>query len=97
LASFAPPGEQLLRGQSPPPRNLRDNHAGLQRFLYGFRLLVIRPSATAFPAAGDHFYALDSLALRVKRMIKSGHKPYLLQEIRLAAVAPVLKVSSEQR
>jgi hypothetical protein len=87
----------LLRAQTPPPSNLRDYHARLQRFLYGFRLLVIRPSASAFPAAGDHFNALDSLAFRVKPMIKSGHKPYLLQEIRLAAVAPVLKVRSEQR
>ena len=60
-------------------------------------LLIVRPTTSAFPAARDHLNPANDAALRIKRRIKSGHKPYLLQEIRLARPLPKVKVRSEQR
>jgi hypothetical protein len=42
------------------------------------RLLPIRPASTAFAAARYHFNPMNRVAVRLKRMIKSGHKPYPL-------------------
>jgi hypothetical protein len=56
----------------------RLTRARRKRLLHCLRLLLVRPASTAFAAARDHFNPTNGIALRLKRMIKSGHKPYPL-------------------
>ena len=85
--------ENSCCGVSPRRRATSETTApGAKRFFHRLRLLVIRPTTTALAAARDHFDPPNSVALRLKRMIKSGHKPYLRQEMRLAAFSVRWKV-----
>ena len=71
---LASPGEQLLRRCAMSTRDLRDHRAGSERLFDRLRLFVVRP--TPPPAsARDHLDATRRRRLRVKRKIKSRHKP----------------------
>jgi Transposase IS66 family len=73
--SFATPPKKLLWRHAVSPCNLGNHRARRQRGFDRARLLVIRPSAATAPATGDHLNAPRRSGLRVKRNIKSRHKP----------------------
>lgn len=73
FARFAAPGEDLLRPKAIPTGDLGNDCARLQRRRDDPRLIIHRPVT---PTAGtvDHLET-PKLPLRVKRKVKSRHKP----------------------
>lgn len=75
-ARLPSPGEQLLWRSAMSTRDLRDDRVRSQRLFDRQRLLPFGPPAPT-TSSSDHLDAPKPGAVRLKRRIKSRHKPYL--------------------
>jgi hypothetical protein len=72
---LSPLREELLRRRSVPASHLRDNRARLQGRFNRSRFIAGRPAPTAATPARNHLNTALRRGVRVKRMVKSRHKP----------------------
>ena len=81
LARLPAPGEHLLRRQTMPPRNLRNDRARNKRLFNNAGLVILRESAPP-PRPRDYLQPAHRRRLRLKRMVKRRHKPIPIQRDR---------------
>jgi hypothetical protein len=72
---LSPPREKLLRRRPVPTSDLRDNRTRLQGRFDCSRFLAVRPAPTSAAPARNHLNTAPRPDVRVKRMVKSRHKP----------------------
>jgi hypothetical protein len=72
---LSPPREKLLRRRPVLASHHRDNRARLQRCLDRSRFLAGRPAPTSAAPTRYHLNTAPRRGVRVKRMVKSRHKP----------------------